>query len=131
MKEFEVIFSDTSSGKEISAKVMTAEDDTDGKISIKTLINGNEYSSSGYAYLQTYQEFRDKLLAAGFGIKCCGSLVNAVQPEMMGDTDKIILLEIGKKASMKDTAHIWDHADIDEFPDTKQQNDFFVKWASR
>ncbi len=131
MKEFEVVFIEKASGNDISGKVTVTEDDTDGKISIKAVVNGSEYLSSGYAYLQVYQDFRDKILDDGFGIKCNGSRINAVQPEMMGDTDKIILLEMGKNASMKDAAHIWDPADIDEFPDTKQQNDFFVKWASR
>lgn len=131
MKDFEVTFCDLGSKQEISQKVNISEDEKDGKINIKASVNGKEFSASNYAYLQAYQEFRDKLLSAGYGIKCCGSLVNAVQPEMMGDTDKILLLEIGKKASMKDTAHIWDKAEIDDFPDTEKQNEFFVKWASR
>ena len=81
--------------------------------------------------LPAYQEFRDKLLEAGYGIKCNGSRLNAVQSGMMETTDKIYLVEMGRQALMKDIVHIWDYADIDTFPDTKQQNEFFQQWAKR
>ena len=47
---------------------------------------------------------------------------------MMGATDKVYLVELGRKALMKDITHIWDYADIKEFPDTAQQTSFYEFW---
>lgn len=30
---------------------------------------------------------------------------------------------------LKDIVHIWDYADIDEFPDTDVQKEYIEKWA--
>lgn len=49
---------------------------------------------------------------------------------MMGATDKVYLVEAGKQALTKDIVHIWDYAEIDAFPDTKQQSTFFEQWIS-
>ena len=69
------------------------------------------------------------MLQLGYGIKCNGSRLNAVQSGMMGATDKVYLVELGRQAVMKDIAHIWDYADITEFFDTKQQKEFFEQWT--
>lgn len=47
---------------------------------------------------------------------------------MMSGTDKIYLVCPGKKAITKDIVNIFDFAEIDEFPDTKQQKDYFEVW---
>ena len=39
------------------------------------------------------------------------------------------VIELGRQALMKDIAHIGDYADIAEFPDTKQQKEFFEQWV--
>ena len=57
------------------------------------------------------------------------SQINAVQSGMMGATDKVYLVELGKQALMKDIAYIWDFADIEEFPNTEQQKEFFERWT--
>ena len=98
-------------------------------IVIKSVLLGQEISVSDYNYLPAYQAFRDRLLQLRYGIKCNGSRLNAVQSGMMGTTDKVYLVELGRQALMKDIAYIWDYADIKEFPDTKQQKDFFEKWT--
>lgn len=95
-------------------------------ISIFAKIKEQEITTKDYYYLPAYQKFRDKMLEAGYGIRCNGSRLNAVQSEMMGATDKVYLVEMGKQAQMKDVVHIWDYAEIDNFPDTKQQ-DIFLK----
>ncbi len=74
---------------------------------------------------------KELLLAVGYGMKCNGSRLNAVQSGMMGATDKVYLVEIGKQALMKDIVSIWDYADIDIFPDTELQNNFFEQWTKR
>ncbi|MBQ9993684.1 MAG: hypothetical protein IJP17_03125, partial [Clostridia bacterium] len=101
------------------------------EIIIRARIGELEIETANCDYLPAYQQFRDTLLEAGYGIKCNGSRINAVQSGMMGVSDKIYLVEIGKKASMKDIAHIWDFADISVFPDTKQQLDFFNQWLDQ
>lgn len=69
------------------------------------------------------------MLQLGYGIKCNGSRINAVQSGMMGATEKVYLVEFGRQALMKDIVYIWDYADITEFPNTKQQKDFFEQWT--
>ena len=66
----------------------------------------------------------------GYGIKCNGSLPNAVQSNMMSATDKVYLVELGKKAELKNIVCIWDYAEVSYFPNTKQQNDFVEKWVN-
>ena len=96
---------------------------------IKTVFLGQEISVSDYNYLPAYQAFRDKLLQLGYAIKCNGSRLNAVQSGMMGGTDKVYLVELGRQALMKDIVFIWDYADIKDFPDTEQQKEFFEQWS--
>ena len=50
---------------------------------------------------------------------------------MMGAADKVYLVEKVAQALMKNIVHIWDYADIDIFPDTEQQNNFFEQWTKR
>ena len=54
-----------------------------------------------------------------------------VQFGMMGATDKVYLVKRGEQAFLKDIVHIWDYAEIDTFPDTKQQNAFWEQWIKR
>lgn len=98
-------------------------------IVIKAVFLGEEFSVSDYNYLPAYQEFRDKLHELGYGIKSNGSRINAVQSGMMGATDKVYLVELGRQAMMKDVVHIWDNANIKEFPNTEQQKEFFEQWS--
>lgn len=131
MEVYEVILTDLSSKEELTIQVEVDEGETTEDIVIKAVVFGREVVASNYNYLPAYQEFRDKLLQLGLGIKCNGSRLNAVQSGMMGANDKIYLVEIGKQARMKDIVHIWDYAEIDNFPDTKQQSVFFEQWIKR
>lgn len=131
MEKYEVILIELESQYEFSAQVEVDEAETSENITILARVGKDEIEATNYAYLSAYQEFRDKLLAAGYGIKCNGSRLNAVQSGMMGAIDKVYLVEKGKQAFTKDIVHIWDYADIDIFPDTEQQNIFFEQWAKR
>lgn len=128
MEIHEVVLIELNTGTELTTRVEIDEAEISENIYINAKIKEREITSSNYNYLPAYQEFRDKLLEIGYGIKCNGSRLNAVQSGMMGATDKVYLVEIGRQALMKDIVHIWDYADIDTFPDTKQQNDFFSHW---
>lgn len=105
--------------------IVTVDDDA---IKISTQINGNVISSLGEYYFETYQSFRDKLLDLGYGLKCNGSRINAVQSGMMGYCEKIYLVEMGKQAAGKHIANIWDYANIDEFPNSKEQLEYSEQW---
>lgn len=129
MEIYEVIVLDLITKDLSKLSVIVDEGETTENIVIKAVVNGQEIIASNYNYLPAYQEFRDKMLQSGLGLRCNGSRINAVQSGMMGANDKIYLVEMGKQAHAKDIVHIWDHADIDTFPDTKQQNAFFEKWC--
>lgn len=131
MEVYEVILIDLIPKDKLSAQVVVDEAETTENIVIRAIVKEQEITSSNYNYLPAYQEFRDKLLAAGFGMKCNGSRLNAVQSGMLGATDKVYLAEMGKQARMTDIVHIWDYAEIDTFPDTKQQSAFFEQWMKR
>lgn len=64
----------------------------------------------------------------GYGLQCNGSRINAIQSGMMSQCEKIYLVEMGKKALLNQVVCIWDYADIDVFPDTKEQLEFAEKW---
>ena len=131
MEKYEVTLIELETQCEFSAQVEVDEAETSENITILARVGKDEIEATNYAYLPAYQEFRDKLLVAGYGIKCNGSRLNAVQSGMMGATDKVYLVEKGKQVLMKDIVHIWDYADIDIFPNTEQQNIFFEQWTKR
>lgn len=128
MEIYEVVVTDLITKGLTNLIVEVDEGEITEDIVIKAVVSGREVVASNYNYLPAYQEFRDKLLQLGLGIKCNGSKINAVQSGMMGANDKIYLVETGKQTHMKDIVHIWDYAEIDTFPDTKQQNEFFEQW---
>ena len=128
MEVYNVILIDLSTKVELTVQVKVDKGETSENIAICAKISDREFSSANYNYLPAYQEFRDKLLAAGYGIKCNASRLNVIQSGMMGATDKIYLVEMGKQVQTKDLVHIWDYAEIDIFPDTRQQNAFLEQW---
>ena len=91
-------------------------------------VDGVCFSVSGEYYFETFQLLRDYLLEFGYGIKCNGSRPNAIQSGMMGDSEKIYLVEFGRQALDKDLFSIWDYADIKDFPTTNDQKVFANKW---
>lgn len=125
MGQYQCTVVDIKSKSEKSIMVKVNEDD---EIKISTEIDGFAVFISDEYYLQSYQKFRDELLKCGYGLKCNGSRINAIQSGMMGYSEKVYLVEMGKQAFMKDVVCIWDYADIEEFPDTKMQLDFAQQW---
>ena len=107
--------------------VVEVDEGTD-EIGISAVVDGINFFASDESYLVAYQKFRDELLKLGYGLQCNGSRVNAIQSGMMGACDKVYLVEMGKRAVLDQIACIWDYADIDFFPDTKEQLEFATKW---
>lgn len=110
--------------KQIVVKV----DIQDDNIEMSCEVDGVCFSAAGEYYFETFQLFRDRLLELGYGIKCNGSRINAIQSGMMGYCEKIYLVEFGKQALNKDIFNIWDYADIKEFPSSEEQKLFANKW---
>ncbi len=129
MQMYEVVLMQLNTGTELTIYVKVDEAEISENIFISAKIKEQEITSSNSNYLSAYQEFRDKLLEAGYGVKCNGSRLNIVQSVMMGATDRVYIVEMGKQALMKDMVHIWDYADINTFVDTKQQKNFFEGWS--
>ena len=131
MEQYEVTIMKLNTRCESRLTVEVDEGETSEDIVIHAVVSGHEISASNYNYLPAFQNFRDKLLCLGYGIKCNGARINAVQSGMMGANDKMYLVGVGKKPQMKDIVHIWDYADIAEFPDTQMQQAFFAQWSKK
>lgn len=129
MEEYSVFIIDLKTQREQQVMIEADEAELTENILIHALIAGQEIEASHSSYLAAYQEFRDKLLHMGFGMKCNGSRLNAVQSGMMSATNKVYLVEMGKKALLKDIVSIWEYADLDNFPDTRQQQSYFEQWS--
>ena len=129
MQMYEIVLMQLNTGTELTIYVKVDEAEISENIFISAKIKEQEITSSNSNYLSAYQEFRDKLLEAGYGVKCNGSRLNIVQSAMMGATDRVYIVEMGKQALMKDMVDIWDYADINTFVDTKQQKNFFEGWS--
>lgn len=98
-------------------------------LSMYTDIDEHTTESENENFFVMFQEFRDKLLSYGYGLKCCGAMINAIQSPMAEGSEWIYLVTLGEQARKKDMVSIFDDADIIEFPDTKQQNEFFRQWS--
>lgn len=129
METYEVVMVCLRSGAEAPLFVEADEAETTESIVLRAQAAGQTVAAADYCYLPAYQKFRDRLLQLGYGLKCNGSRINAVQSGMMGANDRVYLVEMGKKAQRSQLVSLWDYADIREFPDTRQQLAFFKRWA--
>lgn len=126
MEKYIVTIIELNSKTEAELEILADEESDD--IVLKVVINNREFLVSDYNYLTAYQKLRDCVLSIGYGIKCNGSCHNAVQSGMMGSNAKIYLVELGRQALIRDIVGIYDYADINEFPNTQEQNAFLQKW---
>ncbi len=128
MEKYDVKLYDLNRACELEGAVYADEGESSDDIILKITVENNAVTAGSEGYFTAYQELRDKLLEKGLGLRCSGSLINAVQSAMMAYSPKIYLVEPGKQALMKDVVNIWDYCDITDFPDTKKQEDFADKW---
>ncbi len=126
----EVVAVDLASKEEMTITVQQEEDSSAHDFILRCDLNGEEILSSANAYFTVFQDFRDKMLAAGYGLKCNGALINAHASAMMECSDKVYLLKLGSQALKKDVVNIWDPARPEDFPDTKAQEDFWEEWTA-
>lgn len=128
MEEHSVILVNLETKTEMDTTIFEAEDEVTSNFILKVQIEDQEICATDYNSLPAYQKLRDKLLDLGYGIKCNGSRLNAVQSGMMGANEKIYLVELGKQALSKDIVSMYEYAEIDDFPNTEEQTAFSQKW---
>lgn len=129
MEEYVVSIIKLKSGNTSDIVICADEAETSDLIRLKAIVAGKEITVSDYNYLPAYQKLRDEVLALGYGIRCNGSCINAVQSGMMGASDRIYLVEMDRQAQRKDIVSLYGTAEISEFPDTQKQNQFFDVWC--
>lgn len=130
MEEYTVTIVDLRTNSRAEATIYADEAETSDDIILKINLEGKEISAAEHSYFSAFQKLRDMLLEMDHGIKCCGSRLNAVQSGMMGSSDKIYLVQLGRPALLGDIVSLYDYSDINEFPDTQEQNEFFEKWTA-
>ena len=128
MEKYDIKLYDLTHAFETQGVVLADEGESSDDIILKITVENTDITAKSEDYFSAYQELRDKLLKNGFGLKCNGSLINAVQSAMMSYTPKVYLVELGKQALLKNIVSIWGYCNITRFPDTKEQNQFVEKW---
>lgn len=128
MEKYTVTIVNLGTKEEMKIVVNADEGETSDNIILSTTLDGEDITASHYSYLPAYQSLRDCLLQKGYGVKCNGSRLNAIQSGMMSANNNIYLAELGKQAMNENMANIYEYADIDEFPDTLEQMQFFRMW---
>lgn len=130
MEKYIIVAIELKTRQEQDLEIEADEGETTENIILKTAVNGEHIATLNYVYFSAFQELRDCILELGYGLKCSGSRLNAVQSGMMCATDKIYLVELGKQAYNKDIVSIYDYCDIDSFHSTQEQNTFLEKWSN-
>ena len=98
-------------------QTLYVDDENDDIIMYLHYLN-QTYKAIGSSYFSAYQSLRDQLLEDGYGLKCNGSYINAIQSAMMSFVDKVYLVTSGKQTLQKDIVNLFDEADIHDFLDT-------------
>ena len=129
IKTHTVTIVELATGNETQLDVQSGENMSDGTYVIWCSLNDQEMTSTEDKYFKTFQQFRDKLLEAGYGIKCNGARLNVAPLSKFENGPQVYILESGKKNNPESTVNIWDKADINDFPDSRQQNRFINKWT--
>ena len=127
IKTHKVTIVELGTGNETQIDVQSGEDMSTGAFIIWGSVNDQEIKSAQDKYFAAFQQFRDKLLEAGYGIKCNGARLNAAPLSKFENGPKVYILESGNNP--ESAVNIWDKADINDFPDSRQQNRYINKWT--
>ena len=127
IKTHKVTIVELGTGNETQIDVQSGEDMSTGAFIIWGSLNDQEIKSAQDKYFAAFQQFRDKLLEAGYGIKCNGARLNAAPLSKFENGPKVYILESGNNP--ESAVNIWDKADINDFPDSRQQNRYINKWT--
>lgn len=110
-----------------SDAVVSETEDSDG-IMLSTFADGKLFSGKDEDYFTAFRKLRDSLLTEGYGMCCAGARINAVQSGMMAGTDRVYLVSLGEKAVQSNVRGIFDYVDMDNFPDSAEQDEFTEKF---
>lgn len=97
---------------------------------ISAILPETTVSVKGDYYFTTFQKFRDSLLHLGIGLKCSGSLLNVCQSPMASYSEKIYIITLGMQAKSENLVSIFDYSNIDKFPNSIEQDEYYKKWLS-
>jgi len=128
VRTYKVTIVDLSTNNETEMVVQSGEDMSTGKFVIRCTLNDQEIVSEHDEYFTAFQQFRDKLLEAGYGIKCNGARLNAASLSKFENGPKVYILESGSPAFPESSVDIWAKADIEDYPDSVRQNRYKNKW---
>lgn len=128
MKEYGVIAVSLGIKSELMITVQADEAEKTDDIILCVSIGGTVFSANSHSYFVAFQKIRDKLLQQGYGLKCIGARIDVVQSAMASATNKVYITALGNQALKKDLKCLFDYADISEFPNTKEQNEYLEKW---
>ena len=104
--------------------------DHDDHFELKTTIDGIDLEAQADDLFSAFQTLRDKLLGSGYGIKCNGAKINALQSGMMRNTDAVYLVELGRRAEKKDVHGLWDLCEMEGYANTEEQERFAQEWRN-
>ena len=90
MERFEVTLLHLFRKTEHPLTILADEGETSENIVLSAEVDGRTVTGEDFNYLPAYQMLRDRLLELGYGLKCCGSRLNALQSGMMGPTTRSI-----------------------------------------
>ena len=77
IRTYEVTIVNLSTNNAAEMAVQSGEDMSTGQFVIRCNLDNQEIVSAHDEYFTAFQQFRDKLLEAGYGIKCNGARLNA------------------------------------------------------
>lgn len=128
MEKYEVICLNIAENSESKFIIYADEYECSDNIVLSLELDDEHICESGEYYFETFKKFKDELLKKGYGLKCCGSMKNAIQSTMAGYSDKIYLVTLGKPALKENLVSMFDFADISEFYMSDEQDEFFEIW---
>ena len=111
-----------------SIDIFADEAEKSEDITLITFIKEHRFEGKDKNYLKAFQILRDKALNCGFGIQCCGSLINVMQPEEFKGTDIIYIIDTHNPADQGQAVSIFDHAIPPRYYLTYKQEQYLVQW---
>jgi len=119
---------DMHNKKDIEFELLVDENEQTDILKMSIEYNDMVFAENGEYYFNVFQIMRDKLLKNNIGLKCYGAMLNVCQSAMASYTENIYVLTMGKQTLLMDLVNMFDYIDIDMFPSTDEQKQFFGEW---
>ena len=129
MRKYIVTAENTNRPKTLySIDIFADEAETSEDIRLITFIKQYRFEGRDKSYLKAFQSLRDQALNCGFGIRCCGSLINIMQMEEFSKTNIIFIIDADNPADYGKVASIFDYAIPPRYYLTYKQEEYQLKW---